>query len=115
MLVGRTGVRPGSVQVLDGIALLPATRQRDRCGSLSVCGPVGHRGDGVAPEGFALLSVAMPASPFHRMRDEGGAVSEGVHWVDPHKLSVTIEVVDNFETVLATGRFGTDSLWGSTQ
>jgi transposase len=28
--------------------------------------------------------------------------------VDPHKLSVTIEVVDARETVLATGRFGTD-------
>jgi transposase len=29
--------------------------------------------------------------------------------VDPHKLSVTIEVVDVHETVLATGRFGTDN------
>ncbi len=28
--------------------------------------------------------------------------------VDPHKLSATIEVVDNNETVLATGRFSTD-------
>ena len=28
--------------------------------------------------------------------------------VDPHKLSATIEVVDGRETVLATGRFGTD-------
>ncbi len=28
--------------------------------------------------------------------------------VDPHKLSATIEVVDDAETVLATGRFGTD-------
>ena len=28
--------------------------------------------------------------------------------VDPHKLSATIEVVDDKETVLATGRFGTD-------
>lgn len=28
--------------------------------------------------------------------------------VDPHKPSVTIEVVDERETVLATGRFGTD-------
>ena len=28
--------------------------------------------------------------------------------VDPHKLSVTIEVVDDHETVLATGRFSTD-------
>jgi hypothetical protein len=28
--------------------------------------------------------------------------------VDPHKLSATIEVVDDRESVLATGRFGTD-------
>jgi hypothetical protein len=28
--------------------------------------------------------------------------------VDPHKLSVTIEVVDDREGVLAAGRFGTD-------
>ena len=28
--------------------------------------------------------------------------------VDPHKLSATIEVVDERETVLATGRFSTD-------
>ena len=28
--------------------------------------------------------------------------------VDPHKLSATIEVVDDEETVLATGRFSTD-------
>jgi hypothetical protein len=28
--------------------------------------------------------------------------------VDPHKLSATIEAVDSDETVLATGRFGTD-------
>src|SRR5919112_3909846 len=28
--------------------------------------------------------------------------------VDPHKLSATIEVVNKHETVLATGRFGTD-------
>ena len=28
--------------------------------------------------------------------------------VDPHKLSAAIEVVDDREQVLATGRFGTD-------
>jgi transposase len=28
--------------------------------------------------------------------------------VDPHKLSATIEVVDDRETLLATGRFSTD-------
>ena len=35
--------------------------QRDRCGSLSVCSPAGCRCRCVAPEGSALLSVAMPA------------------------------------------------------
>ena len=30
--------------------------------------------------------------------------------VDPHKLSATIEVVDDHETVLATGRFATDKV-----
>ncbi|MCB0906156.1 MAG: IS110 family transposase [Nocardioidaceae bacterium] len=30
--------------------------------------------------------------------------------VDPHKLSATIEVMDRHETVLATGRFGTDKV-----
>jgi transposase len=30
--------------------------------------------------------------------------------VDPHKLSATIEVVDDHETVLATGRFSTDKV-----
>ena len=29
--------------------------------------------------------------------------------VDPHKLSVTIEVRDNREILRATGRFGTDT------
>jgi transposase len=28
--------------------------------------------------------------------------------VDPHKLSATIEVVDRDETLLGSGRFGTD-------
>ena len=28
--------------------------------------------------------------------------------VDPHRLSATIEVVDDHETVLTTGRFATD-------
>jgi transposase len=30
--------------------------------------------------------------------------------VDPHKLSATIEVVDDKETVLAKGRFATDKV-----
>ncbi|KAB7739265.1 IS110 family transposase [Nostocoides sp. F2B08] len=43
------------------------------------------------------------------MRDQGGAVVRVFIGVDPHKLSVTIEVDDKNEAVLATGRFGTDN------
>ncbi|WP_370459998.1 transposase [Nostocoides sp. F2B08] len=43
------------------------------------------------------------------MRDQGGAVVRVFIGVDPHKLSVTIEVVDRHERVLATGRFATDN------
>ncbi len=35
-------------------------------------------------------------------------MAEVIIGVDPHKLSATIEVLDSHETVLATGRFGTD-------
>lgn len=41
-------------------------------------------------------------------RDEVATMTTAVIGVDPHKLSVTIEVVDNHEKVLATGRFATD-------
>jgi len=34
---------------------------------------------------------------------------ETIIGVDPHKLSVTIEVIDDHEQVLATGRFATDN------
>jgi transposase len=38
----------------------------------------------------------------------GGGVAQVFIGVDPHKLSATIEVLDDHETVLARGRFGTD-------
>jgi transposase len=51
----------------------------------------------------------MPASsiPIGSQRSEAMNVKVFVG-VDPHKLSATIEVVDNHETVLATDRFGAD-------
>jgi len=36
-------------------------------------------------------------------------MSRAIVGVDPHKKSVTIEAVDEHATVLATGRFGTDT------
>jgi len=51
----------------------------------------------------------MPASRSLLVHDEAGEGMARVFiGVDPHKLSATIEVVDDRETVLATGRFSTD-------
>jgi transposase len=51
----------------------------------------------------------MPASPANRFTVEREKIMKRVIiGVDPHKLSATIEVVDDHETVLATGRFSTD-------
>jgi transposase len=51
----------------------------------------------------------MPASPANRCRVEREKIMKKVIiGVDPHKLLATIEVVDDHETVLATGRFSTD-------
>lgn len=62
----------------------------------------GSRGDCPAHNSNARLAILIG-------HDESGAVMAKVFiGVDPHKLSATIEVVDTRETVLATGRFGTD-------
>src|SRR5512144_1575626 len=65
---------------------------------------------GVAQEGCARLAAAMPASPFlvpsEQSRED---VHEDHHRGRSHKLSVTIEVVDDHEQVLATGRFTTSN------
>jgi transposase len=51
----------------------------------------------------------MPASQSLSVREKGEYdVAKVFIGVDPHKLSATIEVVDQREMVLATGRFGTD-------
>jgi len=108
MIVGRAGVWPDSVQVpggrlssrlptsVTGVALFRFAARRAPL-------PVrGSRGD--CP---ALSSNARPASTDN---DDGRAklMAKVFIGVDPHKLSATIEVVDGHETVLATGRFGTD-------
>ena len=64
----------------------------------------------VAEEGSAQFFVAVPAR--RQPTDDGGKakfMSRVFIGVDPHKPSATIEVVDEAETVLATGRFGTDN------
>jgi hypothetical protein len=79
------------------------------CGSSMACGLVGHRWRGVAQEGSALLVEALP-SPLTTqwVRTTGGSVvSRVIIGTDPHKRSATIEVRDEREILLATGRFGT--------
>ena len=55
----------------------------------------------------ARRSVALLAGPQHSAGKEGG-VGRVIIGVDPHKLSATIEVLDQWENVLGRGRFGTD-------
>jgi hypothetical protein len=51
----------------------------------------------------------MPASRSISVKSKaGGDMARVFIGVDPHKLSATIEVVDEHEAVLAAGRFGTD-------
>jgi hypothetical protein len=110
MISFRIGVRPDSVQAFGGTlsSRLPTP-------AMWVWLSIGLRTRrascrGVAPEGTAQLVVAMPASrsPVDPAR-KGQCYMKVFIGVDPHKLSVTIEVVDDHETVLATGRFSTDN------
>ncbi|MEJ7741707.1 MAG: hypothetical protein WKF73_03650 [Nocardioidaceae bacterium] len=49
----------------------------------------------MAPEGTALLVVALPTSPSYRIEEEReNVMAKVIIGVDPHKLSATIEVVD---------------------
>jgi transposase len=51
----------------------------------------------------------MPTSPFHPFTAECEAsMDKGIIGVDPHKLSARIEVVDEGERLLGSGRFTTD-------
>src|SRR5439155_18945589 len=62
----------------------------------------GSRGD--CP---ARSSVALPAEP-RSVTARRRCVGRVVIGMDPHKRSATIEIIDDRETVLAGGRFGTD-------
>src|SRR5664280_3004918 len=65
----------------------------------------GSRGDCPARNSNARLAI--PTGP-RRDEERGSGMAKVFIGVDPHKLSATIEVVDERETVLARGRFGTD-------
>src|SRR6266498_5178484 len=80
------------------------------CGSPLACGLVGHRWRGVAQEGSALLEEALPSSPMNPtvLVDGGSTMGKVIIGTDPHKRSATIEVRDEREILLATGRFGMD-------
>ena len=67
----------------------------------------------MAPEGSAQLVVALPTSSSYwfpaRRGEQMSSTKKGVIiGVDPHKMSVTIEVVDTHERLLGSGRFATD-------
>jgi hypothetical protein len=63
----------------------------------------------VAEERSVLLEEAVPSSPGNdRFEVRRGGVGGVVIGMDPHKLSATIEVLDERERVLGGGRYGTD-------
>jgi hypothetical protein len=103
----RAGVRPDSVQASGGTLSYAAAhpclgvalyRFASPSGAVSRCG---SRGDCPARSSNARLAV--PIGPRQTVSVAWRRCSSGLD-----KLSVRIEVVDDHETVLATGRFGTD-------
>jgi hypothetical protein len=75
--------------------------------SLSVCVPAEGRVE-TWLQGTAQLVTALPASRSLPVHETGRWHGEGDHRGRSPQLSATIEVVDEHETVLATGRFSTD-------
>src|SRR6476661_4409536 len=74
--------------------------------------PPGHRRAGEAQEGIALLEVAVPSTAQHSTGSRHGgrhgrAGPRVVIGMDPHKRSVTIEVMLADESVVGGGRFDT--------
>jgi hypothetical protein len=63
---------------------------------------------GEARKGYAQLEVAVPSSPEFTQRAEEELVGV-IIGMDPHKRSATIEVIDERATVLAGGKYGTDT------
>ncbi len=69
----------------------------------------GRRAEAWLQRGLPSSQQQCPPRDPYRFTTQGGAAMAKVFiGVDPHKLSATIEVVDDHETVLATGRFDTD-------
>lgn len=79
------------------------------------CAAPGTARAGVAQEGIALLEAAVPSWPDIDVGVETGRRVMTEHQqrvvigMDPHKRSVTIEVMTGDETVLCRDRFGTDA------
>ena len=68
----------------------------------------------MAPEGSAQLVVALPTSSTYWFPDEDEVskmsnTKSVIIGVDPHKMSVTIEVVDHNEQLLGSGWFDTNN------
>ena len=104
---GRTGVRPDSVQAFDGML---STRLPTRIWvwlSIGLRAVVRRAEAWLQRDCPALNSNARLAIPTGS-NEAGGGMAKVFIGVDPHKLSATIEVVDDHETVLAAGRFGSD-------
>ena len=76
------------------------------------CAGPGTAGSEEAQEGFALLEAALPSRPDNRESSIGRCMQQLAERVvigmDPHKRSVTIEVMTGDETILGGGRYGTD-------
>ena len=80
------------------------------CGSLLACVLAGCRGGGWLKRGLLCSKKRCPPRrPVNWFRVERGCgVGRVIIGMDPHKLSATIEVLDDREQVLGGGRYGTD-------
>ena len=88
--------------------LRPHNRDRyDRTRRMpGACVLAGHRGEVVAREGSVQLEAGCPPGlPDGVLEVRRPGVAAVVVGVDPHKLSATIDVVDEREKVLGGGRF----------
>jgi hypothetical protein len=72
------------------------------CGPPNTVARRGSRGDCPARSSTAHLAVS------YRFEEGRSVMEQVIIGVDPHKLSATIEVVDQQEHLLGSGRFTTD-------
>jgi len=74
-----------------------------------VCAPAGCRAEAWLQRGLPCSQQQCPPrNPYRSTTRRGSGITKVFIGVDPHKLSATIEVVDDRERVLVTGRFATD-------